>query len=181
MADNERARSIALLEDVERQFKLAVALRVACSGRPENLLGYAAQWTFGRHIAGHEELRLTSGEEERAAAALSHSATYLMAVQMDSALQAFVPDRFRHPDPDLRAACWVARLIRNAFAHQPLSPTWLTYPECDNTVFRVAGIITLDTTGLNGQRVRRMDYGGPLALLRLSAYVRSQVLCEQTC
>lgn len=87
-------------------------------------------------------------------------------------LQAIIPDRFRHPNPNIRCASWIARLIRNAFAHNPFAPVWKTYAECKNQTYNVNDVISLKTTGLNGKPVERLDYGGPLALLRLLDFVK---------
>jgi hypothetical protein len=102
-----------------------------------------------------------------------------MAIQMDRVLQEVVgSDRFKHPDSDINSASWIARLIRNAFAHNPFNPTWQTCPECDNKVFEVEGIIRLRTKGLNGRRMEMDDYGGPLSLFRLSGFIRMYILRE---
>lgn len=164
-----------LLADAERQFKLALSVRNLCNGS-SNAFDYLDAFSFGHHLAEHDELRLTAKEEDRAAAALEHSTTYLMAIQLDTALALAVPQRFKHPDVDIQSACWIARLLRNAFAHNPLNPTWPVYQECADQTFAVRDIVTLTTTSLNGRRVDWMDYGGPLALLRLCAFVRREVL-----
>jgi hypothetical protein len=174
----------ALLKTAELAYRLAHAVRVYCSlnsskaesGEPH--FDYPQAYSYGKHTVSYEEFALTGPQEDFASAALLHSAIYTMAIQMDTALQECVPDRFNHPDADLQSAAWIARLIRNAFAHDPFSPIWLTYPECDNRVFEVKGVIRLCTNGLNGKQVAREDYGGPLALLRLSEFVRSRILSE---
>jgi hypothetical protein len=99
---------------------------------------------------------------------------------MDRALQDTVPDRFKHPDDGIRSAAWIARLLRNAFAHNPFNPVWMLYSECENKVFEVKDVIRLSTEGLHKKRVVREDYGGPLALLRLSQFIRTRILGEQT-
>jgi hypothetical protein len=164
------------LLDAERLFKLALAVHAACTSAEGNAFRYLEAFSFRRHLADHQQLALTPGEEKRAAAAFEHRATHLLAVQIDTALQRVVPNRFRHHDDTVRSAAWVARLVRNAFAHDPLRPRWKTYAECDSAVYEVPGVIVLRTAGLNGKRVRRMDYGGPPALLALSTFVRSTVL-----
>lgn len=168
-----------LITVAQYQFKLALAVSMHCtSTQPENAFTYLGAFSYGKHVATLEELSLTPKEEKFAAAALEHSATYVMAVQIDTALQAVFPQRFSHQKTDIQQSAWIARLIRNAFAHDPLNPVWLTYPECDNKVFSVQEIITLNTAQLNGKSLQRMDYGGPLALLRLSEFVKNQLLYE---
>jgi hypothetical protein len=103
----------------------------------------------------------------------------MITMQLDSILQSEISNRFDHPNPAIRNASWIARLNRNAFAHDPLQPTWQLYPECEKKIFEVEKIVALNTDGLHGKPVRRIDYDGPLALLRLSAFVREQVLMKQ--
>jgi hypothetical protein len=43
----------------------------------------------------------------------------------------------------------------------------------------VRDIISLDTNGLQGLALKREHYGGPLALLRLSQFVRYEILKDQ--
>ena len=168
-----------LITVAQHQFKLALALRAHCaSAQPENGLSYLQSFSFGTHIASSEELSLTPSEEQFAAAALEHSVTYVMAVQIDTALQAVFAQRFSHPRSEVQQSAWIARLIRNAFAHDPLNPIWLTYPECEDKVFSVEGIIALNTSQLKGKELQRMDYGGPLALLRFAEFVKAQLLSE---
>ncbi len=138
-------------------------------------LVYYDQFTYGGHLFKKEELELTKEQESFAAGLLVHSATYLCAVQADTVLQDAVPDRFKHTDPNIRSASWIARLIRNAFAHNPFEPVWKTYSECENQTYAVENVISLNTRGLDGKPVERLDYGGPLALLRLLDFVKQVV------
>lgn len=79
--------------------------------------------------------------------------------------------------PELFGAAWIGRLVRNAFAHNPLAPLWKLDRECRGKVYEVPRVIKLDCRLLKtGEPVRRMDYGGPLALLRLSIFVRGVLL-----
>lgn len=168
-----------LITVAQHQFKLAVAVRAHCtSSQPKNAFAYLDTLSFGKHVAHSKELSPTQDEEQFAAAALEHSATYIMAVQIDTALQPVFPQRLSHLREDVQQSAWIARLIRNAFAHDPLNPVWLTYPECENQIFSVQEIITLNTAQLKGKVLQRMDYGGPLALLRFSEFVKRRLLCE---
>ncbi len=164
-----------LLIDAEQQYKLAVAVHSACTISKGNVFDYLETFAFGDRTVTKATLHLTPNEEERAASALEHSATYLLAVQVDKVLSEAVSDRFKHRDDNIRAASWIARLIRNAFTHNPLDPVWLIYPECDNKSYRVGNIAALDTQSLDGKRLRRMHYGGPLALLKLSEFTRANL------
>lgn len=169
-----------LLTDAENQFKLAVGLQNLCANADSNVLTYARTWSFGMHIADHDELSLSPEAEERASGALVHCATYLLAVQLDSVLQEAISNRFNHSNSVISAAAWIARLIRNAFAHNPLYPVWKIDRKCRNKLIEIPGIIRLDTSGREGNCLKRMDYGGPLALLKLSSYVRQNILNRLT-
>ncbi|MHB1872564.1 MAG: hypothetical protein ACYCT1_17155 [Steroidobacteraceae bacterium] len=99
-----------------------------------------------------------------------------MAVAINDAITFAVPAAEQSKDSDVRGAFQIARLIRNAFAHGPLSPTWLVPKKLRGTRFEVGGIIALDTTGINGSAFDWRHYGGPLALFRLSQFTRTRVL-----
>lgn len=165
-----------LLTDAENQFKLAIAFQTLCDNADSNVLTYARTWSFGMHIADHDELPLSPEEEKRASGALVHCATYLLAVQLDSVLQEAVSNRFNHSNSVIFAAAWIARLIRNAFAHNPLYPVWKIDRKCRNKLIEIPDIIRLNTREREGTSLKRMDYGGPLALLKLSSYVRQNIL-----
>jgi hypothetical protein len=79
----------------------------------------------------------------------------------------------------VRSAYQIARMIRNAFAHAPFSPKWRTDKYCNDMVFEVPNIITLNTTGLNGTPFDWRHYGGPLALFRLCRFVRFEILKDE--
>jgi hypothetical protein len=161
------------LADAERLFKLAVAVHAACTVTDSNAFDYLEAFSFGRHVARRGELALSPDEEKTAAAALEHCATYLLAVQLDTVLQQSVEDRFHHPDDATRSAAWIARLLRNAFAHDPLRPIWQTYPECDDAFYEVAGIIALRTAGLDGKRVESGYVGWVRIVYGVSAAPKS--------
>lgn len=161
-----------LLEYAQLQYKFALAISTTIQlGKFQDLLYYDV-FAYGPHAFKKEELILSKEQELFAATLLVHSATYICAVQADTVLQATIPNRFQHTDPDIRSASWIARLIRNAFAHNPFAPVWKTYPECENQTYTVGSVMSLNTSGLNGKPVERLDYGGPLALLCLLDFVR---------
>jgi hypothetical protein len=99
-----------------------------------------------------------------------------MAVAMKDAIRMAVVDPKNHGDDAIRSAYQISRLIRNAFAHAPFNPVWSIDPDCRDHIFAVRDILSLDTTGLHGQRFDWRHYGGPLALLRLSEFVRMEIL-----
>lgn len=175
LLEAEREKHIGRLFAAELQFRLASAVRLATT-RGVQPLDLPMEWTHGEHRVRYEELALRQDQADYAADFLHRSATYLMAVAMKDAICAVVADPKTSPDPSTRAAYQIARLIRNAFAHAPFAPTWSIDPDCRNTVFSVPDLITLDTTGLQGQGFDWRHYGGPLALFRLCQFVRMTIL-----
>lgn len=175
MIDN--ATHIRLLKAAELQFRLASAIRLATSTKRQPL-DLPLVWTHGKHKVDYEEIALTPREADCAACSLHRAATYLMAAQIREAIVDVVPNVKKHQDPEIQSVYQISRLIRNAFSHHPLYPTWSVDEDCRDRTFTVGSIIKLDTTSLHNKRLDWRDYGGPLALLRLSVFVRSQILGE---
>lgn len=170
-----REKHIQQLFTAELQFRLASAVRLATTLKVQPL-DLPMEWTHGKHRVKYEEIALRPDQADYAACFLHRSATFLMAVAIKDAIRAVVSDPKMSPDSDVRAAYQVARLIRNAFAHAPFSPTWSIDPDCRDKVFAVPDVIALDTTGLHGTPFDWRQYGGPLALFRLCRFVRTQLL-----
>ncbi len=179
MDKNETLLYKNMLVDAENAFKLLIGLRITVSSN-EGLINYIDTFSWGKHTMHAQSLHLSKEEEIIALAALEHCTIYTLVTQIDTTLQKFFNgrniDRFKHQNTNISSAAWISRLIRNAFTHNPLNPIWITYNECETKKYTVDDIIFLDTTELNGKKVKREDYGGPLALIRLSEYVRNMVL-----
>jgi len=78
-------------------------------------------------------------------------------------------ERRNHSDDLIRNSSVVVWMIRNAVAHDILEPVWkIDDATLQNKQFPVADVFVFDTTGLNGQLLKRFDFGGPIALFRLS-------------
>jgi hypothetical protein len=169
---------VGRLFTAELQFRLASAVQLAVIGERQPL-DLPMEWTHGQHRVTYEEIALRQDQAEYASFFLHRSATYLMAVAMKDAIRAAVPDPKKALDSDVRAAYQIARLIRNAFAHAPFSPTWSIDPDCRDTTFSVGDLIALDTTGLHDTLFDWRHYGGPLALFRLCRFVRSAILKDE--
>lgn len=168
------------IEDVftaELQFRLASAVRIA-STMGSQPLDLPIEWSHGAHIVKYEEVALRQDQAEHAAEYLQLSATYLMAVAMKDAIRAAVADPKSSTNPEIVGAYQISRLIRNAFAHAPFSPVWSIDPDCVGKVFSVTNVVTLSTVGLQGKPFDWRHYGGPLALFRLSRFVRTSILQE---
>ncbi|MGH9199676.1 MAG: hypothetical protein ACRD2A_00380 [Vicinamibacterales bacterium] len=176
---SDRENQIRQLFTAELQFRLASAVRLAVTGNRQPL-DLPIEWTHGSHHVRYEEIALRQDQADYAACFLHRSATYLMAVAVRDAIRAVVPDPKSSSDSTVRAAYQIARLIRNAFAHAPFSPTWSIDPDCLDQTFSVPDLIELNTTGLHGTAFDWRHYGGPLALLRLCRFVRSEILKDQS-
>jgi hypothetical protein len=73
---------------------------------------------------------------------------------------------FRQSEREIEDAFQISRLLRNAFAHNPFAPVWKIDRAYRDVVFDVPDVISLDSNGLDGEPVRRVHYGGPVAVLR---------------
>jgi hypothetical protein len=171
----DREHHIQQLVTAELQFRLASAVRLAVTGSRQPL-DLPMEWVHGQHRVRYEEIALRPDQADHAATFLQRSATYLMAVVTKDAIRAVVADPKASPDSDVQAAYQIARLIRNAFAHAPFSPTWSIDPDCRGKTFTIPDLITLDTTDLQGTAFDWRHYGGPLALFRLGRFVRTAIL-----
>jgi hypothetical protein len=169
----EKSVILKKLQHSELHFKIAIAVSATCYSSEARALNYLGSFSYGKHTMDTKELLLTAEEEKMAAVIVEHSATYLMAVQLDEILEKLFPNRFEHSNRRIQNGARIVRLIRNAYAHDPLSPTWLKIPSSwRNQVYNVDEIISLNTNNLEGKKLERMDYGGPISLLRLLQYFR---------
>lgn len=168
---------IDLLHTAELQFRLASAVRLA-SSLNEQPLDLPRMWIHGKHSVSYDEIALRQDQGDFAAWCLQRTATYMMAMAIKDAIRAVILDPKNSTDPNVRASYQISRFIRNAFAHSPFSPIWSIDADCQGQVFEVQGIVRFDTTALNGTPFDWRHYGGPLALFRLSRFVRAAILGE---
>jgi hypothetical protein len=166
---------IDCLLTAELQFRLASAVRLATTLKNQPL-DLPLSWVHGEHGVSYAEVALRPDQADFAAWSLHRASTFLMAVAMKDAIRFAVYDPKNDPDDDIRYAYQISRLIRNAFAHAPFDPKWSIDPDCRDKVFAVRDILRLDTTGLQDQPFDWRHYGGPLAMLRLSQFVRVEIL-----
>lgn len=125
---------------------------------------------FGRHSLYAEDFELPEEAFGFCGTILEHLAYRLLAMELDSALMVQFKggDRFGHINPFIRNASIVIRLIRNSVAHNVLEPVWKIDRRFRNKRFEIDELLIFDTTSLNGRRLNRLDFGGPIALFRLS-------------
>jgi hypothetical protein len=121
-----------LITNAQILFKFSLGISAT---RPK--LGYLASFASYRHTANEEDLKLARKDEFFAADLLEHVATYVLAVQIDTALEALYPSRFKSADQIVRSASTITRLIRNAFAHNPFAPIWIIDRKAANKQFTV--------------------------------------------
>lgn len=175
---DEHESHIGRLFTAELQFRLASAVRLASTLQLQPL-DLPQEWTHGQHRVSYEEIALRPDQADYAACFLQRSATFLMAVAMRDAIRAVVHVP-KTADEPVRSAYQISRLIRNAFAHAPFSPTWSIDKDCRDVVFEVPDVIVLNTCGLHGASFDWRHYGGPLALFRLCRFVRAEILKDDT-
>lgn len=170
-----RSEHIHHLRAAEAQFRLATAARLATT-LGHQPLDLPLQWSHGRHLVTYSEIAIDPEEADFAAWNLQRSATFLMASQCLEAIRGVVPNPKSHSDRTIVSAYQISRLIRNAFAHCPFAPIWRIDPDCRSSRFEVPDVMQLDCDGLDGKPFDWHHYGGPLALLRLSQFVRRSIL-----
>jgi hypothetical protein len=157
---SDLAEHISHLRAAELQFRLASAVRLATTFKKQPL-DLPIEWTHGKQRVRYGEVALSDEQADFAAWNLRRCATFLMASAIRNAI---------------RSAYQVSRLIRNAFAHAPFRPVWSIDADCRSQVFVVQEVISLDTKDLHGRTFDWRHYGGPLALFRLSNFVRMKIL-----
>lgn len=167
---------LRLLGYAEIQYKYAIALNNYYTLHKQlPKLSYPYIFTWGQHCVTKKDLLISRKEEKDAVMFLSHSALYLMAVQVDSILD-YIFGKQRFKDGDIQAVSWIIRLIRNSFSHNPFYPKWLIARECNNKEFKISKLnIKFNTKGLNNNPVKRSDYGGPLAVLKILWFVKGLI------
>jgi hypothetical protein len=172
VARERESRLIRRVEQSELQFKLSIAVWSTVHDSDYHL-NYVEAFDDVAHTLTREEMSLTPEEEDMASFLLEWSAAHLLAVQMDTALDQISPNHFRIPRADFEAAKIIVRLVRNAFAHNPIEPVWNMRPQYRDRIFQVPNVILLDTHGLQGAGVRERHFGGFSSLLRLAQHLRT--------
>lgn len=176
MASDRASISMHTLEVAKVQFKFAIGLTSYCALHGP-ITGHIQAFSWGGQALNRGELALSRKREQLAASVFEHCALNILMQQLDTELtHKHGRRRLTTPDRALRAASWIARHVRNAFAHDPLVPVWQVDRSVRDEVFEWSGIARLDTRGLSGKIVQRRDYGGPIAVLRLSQKCREHYL-----
>lgn len=161
------AARITLAQDFFR-FAYRIGLPVSCGLNID--VPPTAIAIFGKYALSANDLELSHEAFGLCGTLLERLAYRLLAMELNSALERkFGKDRRNHKDDFIRNSSTVVWLIRNSVAHNILDPVWnIDDPMLQNQTFCIADVLTFDTTGLNGNSLKRLDFGGPIALFRLS-------------
>ncbi len=131
-----------------------------------------AVWSFGKFTLTAEDFEMPDDAFELCGTILERLAYRLLAMELNAALEkTFGPwkVRCRHDNEFIRNSCIVVWLIRNTVAHDILEPVWkIDDKTLQDREFSIEGIMTFSTAGINGKHLKRLDFGGPIALFRLS-------------
>lgn len=178
MQKNDRELHLNRLRLAEQQFRLACTVHLAVANGVQTL-DVPVEWTFGRHHVSYEDFGLRSDQADYAAQHLEMTATFVLAATIRDALAALIEDPKAHENGNVVAAYQISRMIRNAFAHSMVHPRWSIDADCRDRIFVIDDVISLNTTGLNGQPLDWRDYGGPLAIFYFERYVREVLLGDE--
>ena len=165
------------LQTAEQALKLVLAVRTHTLMAKTNtglrrLTAPEPSKTVAEELKAETKLELTREEEEQASGALEHAAAYLVAQQLDAVMAESFENRFQHANPDIRSAACIASILCDSLAENHFGGNWKIPARWHWREFKIEGVITLDTQKIAGKLVRRRDYGGPLALLKLIDFVR---------
>jgi hypothetical protein len=127
---------------------------------------------FGKHSLSAEDLEMSDDAFGLCGTLLERLAYRLLAMELNSALEKKFgkwETRSSHSDDLIRNSSIVIWHIRNCVAHNILDPVWnIKDSKLQNQRISVADVLVFDTTGLDGKPLNRFDFGGPIALFRLS-------------
>jgi hypothetical protein len=171
-----REKYIRSLDLAANQYKLALQTKAAADlgAVPQRLIGV----TYGGLHIDKQDNQLSPEDAAFASSALEHTAMFTLAVAADTALERTIPDRFNESNQNVATAARIARILRNAFSHDPFFPRWICTNPNHLGQFTIPDVISLDTRALNGQEIDWRHYGGPLAILRFLRYCQSLIAAE---
>ncbi|HNS85504.1 MAG TPA: hypothetical protein PKH09_01295 [Parvularculaceae bacterium] len=166
------------LKIAEQQFRLAATVNLAVTNGVQTL-DVPVKWTFGQHSVRYEDFGLRPDQAPLAAACLEHTAVLAMSGVIRDAIVALFEDPKNHSDSNVVGAYQISRLVRNAFAHSFVAPTWSIDKDCRSKTFEIRDVIRLDTTELQNQPMQWPHYGGPLAIFKFGRFVRETLLGDK--
>lgn len=150
------------------QYKLALRLRGEPSTR---LIGM----TYGKFALSKDELALSREDIELANSTLRHCTTFLLAVTVETALGKVFGKPLKSADANVVTAARIAKVLRNAFAHDPFYPSWKFQDKGNIGHFEIPGVISVNTMDLEGKPVIWEDYEGQIALLNFVEHCKSLI------
>jgi hypothetical protein len=169
--NSKREQHLNRMRIAEQQFRLACTVNLAVTNDVQTL-DVPVEWTFGRHRVSYEDFGLREDQAEDAAMYLERTTTFVVACVVRDALIELFENPKAHANPDVIAAYQISRMIRNAFAHSMVHPRWSIDDDCKDKNFAIQDVISINTTGLNGQPLDWRNYGGPLAIFYFARFVR---------
>ncbi len=172
---DDREALLKKLIVAEQQFRLACTVNLAVSNNVQTF-DVPVEWTFGKHRVSYEDFGLRADQAELAASHLEMTATFVICAAIRDALIGYFSDPKSHANESVVAAFQIGRMLRNAFSHSMISPVWSIDKDCQNCIFTIEEIISLNTTGLQNKSVDWRDYGGPLAIFKFGRFVRENLL-----
>ena len=170
-----KANALNGLKLAEHAFRLACTVHLAIANDVQTL-DVPVEWTFGKHRVSYADFGLRSDQADLAALQLEMTATFVLVGAIREALLHFFSNPKASANPDVASAYQISRMIRNAFSHSMMYPTWSIDKDCENRCFEIDKIISLDTKGLHGKLLHWSDYGGPLAIFYFGRFVRERLL-----
>ena len=173
-----REQHLNRLKLAEHQFRLACTVHLAVFNGVQTL-DVPVEWVFGKHRVSYEDFGLRPDQASQAASQLEMTATFVVAGVIRDALAELFDNPKAHENPDVVASYQISRMIRNAFSHSMLYPRWSIDSDCQNRVFTINHVISLDTTELHDKRAGWEDYGGPLAIYHFGRFVREVLLDDE--
>lgn len=173
--DEEKEKSLKCLILAEQQFRLACTVNLAVCNQVQTL-DVPVKWSFGKHIVSYEDFGLRPDQADYAASQLEMTATFVLVSAIRDALITFFPNPQTNNNQDVVSAYQISRMIRNAFAHNVVTPKWSIDKDCQNKIYEIKDIITLNTENLNNTYLEWPHYGGLLAIFYFGRYVRETLL-----
>ncbi len=167
---------LELIKLAERQYKFSVAVGSLALFNDEEIQNHLpTSMVWGSHSYTGVEFELKNEEMKECSVLMQNSAMYILVVQIDKFLEIFCKDRYKHSEHGIKNASILIRQIRNSFAHDPIYPKWdVKQPEAKGKRIEIPNIMEIDFSLVDGKIISRYDFGGPLAILRLSEYIRNR-------
>jgi hypothetical protein len=135
-----------------------------------------SDWVEGMNSTTYKELALRPDQALFASTQLELTATMIMAMSVKKAVKFAFADAESSTDSTVHSAFWIANMVRNAFAHDPIRPVWKIDRKCKSKTLIVPDVIEFITDGLEKKPFEYKYLGGRLAVYSLCRFVRFKFL-----